>query len=144
MLHFIFLKKKVVKQKCIEHDIKHLSFKHLQCKLFKNYTNFKIKFYKSVAGGNQALPQDHERSTPRTHAWRSWCGKRFIQVELEAVPRLPMSHLPLSHHGISPALSSARPGRSQCPESLLHIKAESFRKGHVACCGLRKLLDLWP
>lgn len=62
----------------------------------------------ALVGGNQALPWDHRDSMPRTHAWEVRVGQDGVLV-WKAAPRFPRPHLPVPHHGKSPAVSSARP-----------------------------------
>ena len=76
-----------------------------------------------VVGRNKALPQDHEDSTPRTHA-------RGMVVWQNGNSRCPRgSQCPIC---LCPTMEKVQPclyqggSKIQCPEFLLHSKAQSF------------------
>lgn len=72
--------------------------------------NSKIKNIQSITVGrrNQALPQDHEESVPKTHTQEivMWHDDLF---GWKSAPRFSISHLPLTHCGESPTLYTKRP-----------------------------------
>ena len=72
--------------------------------------NSKIKNIQSltVGGGNQVLLPDHEESIPKTPTQETVMWHDYL-FGWRSAPRFSISHLPLTHHGESPAMSTKKP-----------------------------------
>ena len=96
------------------------------------WSSLRNVFVFSGSGVLQSLKEEF----PETHMG-SWGSVLWFTdyVKLRGFPsRPPNSPSPSSHHGKGPELSSGGPGWSHCPESLLHIKAQSSpASAHLVC-----------
>lgn len=66
----------------------------------------------NVVDGNQVLPWGLTGSILKTHGWKIVVWQGLFR---KAASEFPVFHLHPSCHGKSPALSSARPNKGQCP-----------------------------